>query len=273
MLIPLREQEELRSRYNPEGSTLRNLQLRLVEMLKYIDQICQKEDIPYWLAGGNALGLARHGGFIPWDDDLDIEMRREDFFRLRAAVLNDPNSPYKWQDATTDKYYLMHYAKLRDTKSEVIEAKTDFYKMKGIFIDIFPIDYSTHFMTKYSTLTRRLVEGVVWHAIPKKFRKYGIITAKVLLLKCVWPTWSFLNKPFKSKKYLYHYPTSIAKVFHPFDLNHIFPLKRANFEGVEINIPGNIEAYLEDAYGNWKQLPPLNKIHIHFDSSNIIFFD
>lgn len=272
MLLSSERQSELRSLFNPDGSTLRNLQLRLVQMLKYIDTICQKENIPYWLAGGNALGLARHGGFIPWDDDLDIEMRREDFFRLRKAVLNDSKSPYKWQDATTDKYYLMHYAKLRDTKSEVIEPRTDFYKMRGIFLDIFPIDYSTHFMTKYSTLTRRLVEGIVWHVLPKKIRKYGILTAKTFLLKGLWPAWSFINKPFRSKKYMYHYPTSIAKVFHPFDLDHIFPLKRAIFEGVEINIPGNIEGYLEDAYGNWKQMPPLDKIHVHLDSSKINFF-
>ena len=66
--------DELRQRYNPEGSLLRRHQLRMLEILKEIDRICQKHRIDYWLSSGTLLGAVRHGGFIPWDDDLDIEM-------------------------------------------------------------------------------------------------------------------------------------------------------------------------------------------------------
>ena len=67
-------QNELRERYNPNGSTLRKQQLRMLEMLQYIDSVCKKHNIRYWLCSGTLLGAVRHGGFIPWDDDVDIEM-------------------------------------------------------------------------------------------------------------------------------------------------------------------------------------------------------
>lgn len=75
-------QNELRERYNPDGSILRKQQLRMLEMLQYIDFVCKKHNIRYWLCSGTLLGAVRHGGFIPWDDDVDIEMLREDYKRL-----------------------------------------------------------------------------------------------------------------------------------------------------------------------------------------------
>ena len=73
---------DLRARFNPDGSLLRCQQLRMLEMLEAFDDICRRHHIRYWLSSGTALGCARHQGFIPWDDDLDVEMLREDYVRL-----------------------------------------------------------------------------------------------------------------------------------------------------------------------------------------------
>ena len=62
-------QESLRAKYNPEGSELRRLQMRMLDILIVVDEICRRHDIPYWIEGGTLLGAVRHGGFIPWDDD------------------------------------------------------------------------------------------------------------------------------------------------------------------------------------------------------------
>jgi lipopolysaccharide cholinephosphotransferase len=71
-------QESLRQRYNPDGSLLRRQQMRMLDILLEVDRICKKNDIPYWLSSGTLIGAMRHDCFIPWDDDLDIEMMRKD---------------------------------------------------------------------------------------------------------------------------------------------------------------------------------------------------
>lgn len=80
---------ELRKRFNPDGSLLRRQQLRMLELLEVIDVICRKHQIPYWLSSGTLIGAARHKGFIPWDDDLDIEMLRSDYLRLLKVLPQD----------------------------------------------------------------------------------------------------------------------------------------------------------------------------------------
>ena len=82
-------QYELRERYNPNGSTLRRQQLRMFEMLQYIDTVCKNHGIRYWLCSGTLLGAVRHGGFIPWDDDVDIEMLREDYRKFVKVMATE----------------------------------------------------------------------------------------------------------------------------------------------------------------------------------------
>ena len=77
--------EELRARFNPEGSLLWKHQQRMVELLLAFDAICKRHHIRYWLIGGTLIGAARHQGFIPWDDDMDVQM-------LRGLSEDDRNS-------------------------------------------------------------------------------------------------------------------------------------------------------------------------------------
>ena len=129
------------SHYNPEGSTLRRAQLRMLEILKVVDDICTKHGIQYTLDGGTLIGAVRHGGFIPWDDDIDINVTREDLAKLRKILPRELPSHLVYQDYFTDPYYPTLIAKVRERDSYMYEEPcTDRLKEKGIFIDIIPIE-------------------------------------------------------------------------------------------------------------------------------------
>ena len=93
---------ELKEKYNPEGSILRRAQLRMLDMLLYIDKICKDNDLEYTLADGNLLGAIRHGGFIPWDDDMDICMDRDNYNKLCNILITSPHPQYVLQNNDTD---------------------------------------------------------------------------------------------------------------------------------------------------------------------------
>ncbi|MBQ9254146.1 MAG: LicD family protein [Bacteroidales bacterium] len=120
---------------------LRQLQLLQIDMVDELDRICRKYNIPYVLYGGTMLGAIRHKGFIPWDDDIDIAMFREDYekFKKVSSELN-PNICF-FQDSDTDKEYRWGYAKLRRVGTNFVRVGQEHLKCKtGVFIDIFPLD-------------------------------------------------------------------------------------------------------------------------------------
>ena len=87
-------QEQLRERFNPDGSPLREFQMRLLDILVFIDDVCRRHGINYWLSSGTCLGAIRHGGFIPWDDDIDIEMLDTDYKRFIKVMQTEHNDRY-----------------------------------------------------------------------------------------------------------------------------------------------------------------------------------
>ena len=123
----------------------RKMQLTQLDMLVEFDRVCRKYDINYVLFCGSLLGAVRHKGYIPWDDDADIAILREDYnkFKLHMNEMN-PEICY-FQDHETDPEYRWGYAKLRRTGTEYIRVGQEHLKCKtGIFVDIFPLDDVPH---------------------------------------------------------------------------------------------------------------------------------
>ena len=134
------------NRFNPEGSVLRLHQMKMLRILEFVDRVCRKHGICYWLSSGTLLGAVRHGGFIPWDDDLDIEMLYRDYKRLMEVLPFELPSNLVLQTMHTDSNYVAPYAKLRETDSYISEVNNigRNYKYNGVYIDIFyiePVNY------------------------------------------------------------------------------------------------------------------------------------
>lgn len=158
--------EEYILKVKEDGSkiSVRDVQIRLLDILKDIDIVCKKHDIPYWLTGGSALGAVRHKGFIPWDDDADIGMMRADYERFQSVAC-ELGENYVIQCFETHKEYnvLIPPMKIRRKGTYCEEANT-LLKNKckdsdGLFIDVFIVDYVSE--NKVKDFTWRTRNGIL----------------------------------------------------------------------------------------------------------------
>ena len=256
--------EELRKRFNSEGSLLRRQQMRMLEILVEVDKICKKHDIRYWLSSGTLIGAMRHNGFIPWDDDLDIEMMRSDYLRLMEVLPSELPEWLALQNDETDPNYFFFYAKVRDRRSRMLEQNNydRQWKEQGIYIDIFP-------MEQHPIWLHKLTEKTVGHM----YKIWRTSTDDTKAIRQVKRIFDFNNRwlfPFFRcilSPFTHHSSLVTSGMGIPFHnrryLDEIFPLTTHVFEGHEFPVPYHADAHLRHLYGDYMQLPDLNKIAIH----------
>ena len=260
--------EKLRAQFNPEGSELRKMQLRMLDMLKYIDKVCRENNIKYWLSYGTCLGAVRHGGFIPWDDDVDIEIEKKDYKKL-ISILKKNSSDYVVQDGKTDLEYTHNYPKLRDSKSIIDESGSydKHNKYQGIFIDIFllePSNSETIFKICGSLWYRTVLHCI--NIKNKWLRICALNCLRFLLNKILFPVIRVFYK-IKSHGILRN---ALGGMFpEPRYITDIEDTIRVSFEGVMLPIPKGYDHYLTTIYGDYMRVPPLSDIETHVRSVKI----
>ena len=264
MMIDEELQRELRKRFNPDGSLLRREQLRMLDILRYIDNVCRENGIRYWLSSGTLLGAVRHGGFIPWDDDLDIEMLKEDYDRFVA--LFPSSADYVLQTYKSDRFYLLPFAKVRDRHTLLCECGNNSrYRHRGLFVDVFCLEQSPRFayvafgamlypLIKLQRMEDgRISSGVIFAG---KTLYYGLVSLLRPLLRML---------PHKSLNHLY----GCGPRWRSRDMKSLLPLSSVTFEGYEFPAPNDTDAYLRKMFGGYDTLPNLDTLRIH--SSDCIF--
>ncbi len=257
MIDPI-TQSQLREKYNPDGSQLRQLQMRIFNILVFVDEICRQNDITYWLAYGTCMGAARHGGFIPWDDDIDIEMLQDDyerFIKIMKALAKDKDCKYTLQDHTTDKFYYLRFAKVREKNSEFIEFGPDRnFKYNGIFIDVFCLQKSS---SRKVHLVGRYIQTFISQKLPVFYKGNYLKKTVNLIARAIAAAADFTLNGLQKVGYCKYYRTKSPCYFPGARVyEDIFPLRTITFEGVEFYAPNNIDAYLSHFYKDWRQLPP-----------------
>ena len=127
------------SELSPEEK--RTLQQRELEIFDLFADICKRHNLRYFIIAGTLLGAVRHGGFIPWDDDMDVAMPRRDFNKFAKISKKELPRGYFFQSSRTDKKYPFFFSKLRQDGECVNEAILEAFEIhKGCYIDIFPLD-------------------------------------------------------------------------------------------------------------------------------------
>lgn len=115
---------------------LRQIQIGILD---HVHQYCEAHGLTYFLSSGSLIGAVRHGGYIPWDDDIDISMPRHDY-DIFVREFNNPSSHYRVMSPKTDKEYYYTFAKVVDQRTLMLEDEVVGYEI-GVYMDIFPIDY------------------------------------------------------------------------------------------------------------------------------------
>lgn len=249
-----------------EGSELRRAQLVMLRLLKIFDHICKKHGLKYWLDAGTLLGARRHGGFIPWDDDLDVMMPLPDYQKLLEIAPGELPYDIFFQTNETDPEHEIDWAKLRDRFSYMDDPGGPYPYSQGIPIDIFPAFVQTKRQFKFRILNNVLPPfSNPPYRTSKRFsfmhnmhnliigimQRIFILFMKAPSLKKGWISW---GEKCKTRGWVYN-PSLPWYQFFPLDI--VEPLGKIKFEDAEFPAPNNVEEYLRIYYGEW-QTPPKN---------------
>lgn len=256
-------------------NSLRKLQLAELEILKYFIKICQDNNLRYYMLGGTFLGAVRHKGFIPWDDDIDIGMPREDYYKFMDIVVNDGNRDFKFENFRINKESLMYVSRFENKKVEIEDTSTTQKKYRYAWIDIFPMDgmpnnrFSMFFhkvkllylrllfqYSQYSNIVNQRVKNRPLHE--RILIKIGkIINFEKFLdtYKCMLNLDKCLEKySFDSSKYVINF-MGAYKFKEMFKKEVYDECDMYDFEDIKLNAPKNYDLVLSQLYGEY-MVPP-----------------
>lgn len=251
-----------------EGKTLEELHNVELEILREIDRICKKHHIEYFLVGGTLLGAVRHGGFIPWDDDLDIGMFRGDYEKFIDIAIRELDDKYFIHCMKTDKHYWLPFIKVKKNNTTFIEQLTSGKDSihDGIFVDIFPIDNTgaNYNINRIKGLFIRNISDsylVKEKKISLKEARHPVLCGILICLpkKCLVSLQYKFIKWYDKDDYaigwvgVYHIKKELLKK------EYVKPLIDIKFEDVTCKAFYKYKEYLKNIYGDYMKLPPVSE--------------
>ena len=260
-----------------EVTDISEIQQMELGIMEYIHEVCQKIGVKYFLAYGSLIGAVRHQGFIPWDDDMDICMLRDDYEKLQDYMIAHPDERYELMSYKNNVNYVYPFMKVQDNHTYLVEEDVRIDSDMGIYVDIFPVDgyeddqafkdkmtkiikkrqlscYTFKGITNskslvnsiiryisviifYFTNTNKYVAQIDELAKSRKVEDYELVDYVV---------YKDMNKPVWKREWLEQ-------------------VEAGSFEGKEFMIPKHYHEILTSDYGNYMQLPPVEQQVSHHD--------
>lgn len=260
-----------------EVTDIREIQQMELGIMEYIHETCQKIGVKYFLAYGSLIGAVRHKGFIPWDDDMDICMLREDYEKLQDYLISNPDERYEVMSYKNNLNYVYPFMKVQDNQTYLLEEDVRIDSSMGIYVDIFPVDGYEEDSAFKDKMTRLI-----------KKRQLSCYT-----FKGITNTKSLLNSLIRYISVIVFYFTNTNKYIRGIDelaksrkvsdyeeVDYLIykdmnksvwrrewleQVTTGTFEGKEFMIPKNYHEILTSDYGDYMQLPPVELRFSHHD--------
>ncbi len=252
-------------------TSLRTLQLTILDIALEFQRICEKNNLKYFLIGGSLLGAVRHQGFIPWDDDMDVGMLREDYERFLKICADELGSEFFLQTYDTDEYYTHPFAKIRLNNTELVEDYSENSKQhNGVYLDIFPYDNmpESKMSQKFHYLSFKCLKWAAmgkndYYFIEKKKRRFAKIMSIAFFFLSKKKAISMCDrvcKMYNKKQCRNVINMGGAYNYNEYTLRtNLENLSVLKFEGYDFSVPENYKELLTNMYGDYMKLPPVEQ--------------
>ncbi len=253
-------------KYSVCGVDVKEVQNKMLELLLEFDRVCKKHNIRYVLDSGTLLGAIRHKGFIPWDDDIDVAMLREDYDKFCAIANKELGENFCFENTNINNHFPNIFGKVFDKTTRYVQKNTAHLKMpQCIWLDIFPVD--NVYLKNKKTLCRIVASINMVRCIKLKtekmaFRHLLYFPLLILPLRTLNKMAEKQMRKYNKKQTEFVCPICQSGTSKPaFKRSMFIDVINANFCGEKFPVPKEYDEYLHGYYKNPMELPPESSRH------------
>lgn len=258
-----------------EQRILDKLHGSMLDIYNAVAEICDRHGLTYFTVGGTLLGAVVHKGYIPWDDDLDIAMPRDDYDKFINEYYKELDERFYLHHTVTDDNYWLSFAKVRLNNTVFLEEKRkNVDAHAGIYIDIFPFDYAPSCSGSDAKLKWRVITWIN-NYVYAKVTGLSVNSKSIKILKGIFSCFSIKQLSLIRDKLMRSFDKGERKYFVDlaggrcldnsyFNIDDILPIQRLPFGQTFVTAPKNPDKYLLQLYTEkYKIIPPKDKQITH----------